>query len=246
MTDEPLAQDEAAEARKPPYHGFGAFHSFVERLSKSGVPAVVDRQFIGGSGTNQSQMTGVLTFLGLIDEESKPTQDLHDLAEKEDQRPDIYRRLAERHYAGALMLGNRATQSQLDQWFRQQGVNGETARKAESFFVSLAKAGGLEVSPHFKPNSRSTPTMSARKKTTGRRRGVEHQPPPADVPPPPSPAQARIHPTVMNVLDKIPAPGEPWTQKERDLLVTTFGHLLDLFHPVKDPGSDSKKEAPKT
>lgn len=242
MTQETLVPDEATEVRRPPYPGFGAFHSFIERLGKTGVPAVIDRHFIGGSGTNQSLMHGALTYLNLIDEESRPTEELHALAENEDRRPELYRQLVERAYAGALALGHRATQNQLDQWFRQQGVNGDTARKAESFFLALAKEGGIEVSPFFKPTRTSA---TPRKRTASRKKATE----PAVATPEPSmpvvPAQqARIHPAVTSLLDKIPAPGTPWTQRERDLLVLTFGNLLDLFHPVVDDAAAGDEKAP--
>lgn len=234
MTDSPIVADDATDGRRPPSLGTGVFLNFLDRLNKSGVPAIIDRHFIGGSGTNQSQMMTALTFLQLIDDESKPTQELHDLAEKEEQRPAFVRQLVERHYAGALALGPRATQSQLDQWFRQQGVNGDTARKAESFFLSLAKLGGIEVSPHFKV-TRASPTTTAKRMPRAKTRKPVFTTSPPVPPPPSSPADSkRIHPAVTALLDKIPAPGTSWTRKERDLLVETFGNLLDLFHPVTD------------
>jgi hypothetical protein len=239
MTDDHISQD-AEDVRKPPYGGFGAFHSFIERLGRSGVPAVIDRHFIGGSGTNQSQLSGALTFLHLIDEESKPTRELHDLAEKEDERPAVYRQILERHYEGALALGPRATQNQLDQWFRQLGVSGETIRKAESFFLSMAKMANVETSPHFKPTRSATTTT--RRRATTRKKPSESPPPAPPGPPGGSTPRPRIHPAVTSLLDKIPAPGTAWSKHERDLLVTTFGNLLDLFHPVISDESDGKQK----
>lgn len=237
MTDEPVP-DDAANGRKPPYPGFGAFTSLLDRLTKSGVPAVIDRQFVGGSGTNQSLMLGALTYLRLIDDANKPTQELHDLSEKEDERAAIFRSLVERNYAGAVALGPRATQGQLDQWFRQQGVSGETARKAQSFFLSLAKAGGLELSPHFKV-TRPSPVPGRKRATTKKKPDVSSS---ANTPAPKAPppvGERQIHQSVTALLDKIPAPGQTWTKRERDLLVLTFGNLLDLFHPVLEDSAGS-------
>src|SRR5689334_16643939 len=123
MTEE-VQPNEASNGLRPPYPGIGVFNSFVDRLAKNGVPSVIDRHFIGGSGTNQSLMQNALRYLGLVNEENQPQDDLHTLAEREDQRPATYRKLVEEHYSGALALGLRATQSQLDSWFRSQGVTG--------------------------------------------------------------------------------------------------------------------------
>ena len=238
MTDEASAAQEPSDTRKPPYPGFGAFTSFQERLRKNGVPAVIDRHFVGGSGTNQSLMVGALRYLDFINGDNEPTQVLHDLAESEEaNRRAILAKLVETHYAGALALGPRATQGQLDGWFRQQGVSGETARKAQSFFLALAKAGGIEVSPHYKV-TRASPA-SGRKRTTTRRRPESAAPAGEGVVPPRTSGVggSQIHMSVQALLQRIPAEGMTWTKRDKDLLVETFSNLLDLFHPVSDPKS---------
>lgn len=247
MTDEAPAAYEPSDSRKPPYPGFGAFTSFQDRLRKNGVPAVIDRHFVGGSGTNQSLMVGALKYLDLIDGDNEPTKVLHDLAESEEaDRRAILAKLVETHYAGALALGPRATQGQLDGWFRQQGVSGETARKAQSFFLALAKAGGIEVSPHYKV-TRASPA-AGRKRTTTRRR-PEPTAPVGDVVASPQTSSAggsQIHMSVQALLQRIPAEGMTWTKRDKDLLVETFSNLLDLFHPVSDPESVRSGRASKS
>jgi len=241
MTHETLIQDEAAETRKPPYPGFGAFQRFIERLGRDGVPSMIDRHFIGGSGTHQSLIWGALAFLRLVDDESRPTDELQALAGNEEGRPQSYRRAVERAYAGALALGPRATQNQLDQWFRSQGVNGETARKAESFFLALAKTGGVELSPFFKPTRTST---ASRKRTSGRKKTAD----PIAAAPEHRTASVHdqhrdIHPLFIDLLDKIPALGTPWSRSERDLFVLTFGNALDLFYPAVDDTDPKRRES---
>lgn len=39
---------------------------------------------------------------------------------------------------------------------------------------------------------------------------------------------------IVALLDRIPGDGQTWTKESRDLMVATFGNLLDLFHPVVD------------
>src|SRR5256885_779511 len=94
MTDEATTPDEVAEGRKPGYSGFGTFENFIARLAKSGVPDIIERQFIGGSWGSQSQMIGTLTYLGLIEDGDKPSGTLRALAAAgEESRPDHYREL---------------------------------------------------------------------------------------------------------------------------------------------------------
>ena len=246
MTDTAAPANDTVDIRKLPYPGFGTFQNFLERLSKQGVPDVIDRQFIGGSGGTQSLMLGALTFLGLVDDETnKPTRTLEELAiASEEDRAAIYRRLVVHNYSGALELGAKASQGQLDAWFRQQGLTGDTSRKAQSFFLSLAKAGGVEVSPFFKPTRSSS--AAAKKRAPARRRPDELVTPPANTPPSALPGPGQIHPAVVHLLDKIPAPGTPWSKSERDLLVETFGNLLDLFHPVAGTSSGDGEGEPET
>ncbi|BBH66460.1 hypothetical protein ACTI_31450 [Actinoplanes sp. OR16] len=244
MTDDASVAQEPLDPRRPPYPGFGAFTSFQERLRKNGIPAVIDRPFVGGSGTNQSLMLGALKYLDLVNGDNEPTQALHDLTESEEaDRRAVLAKLVETHYAGALALGPRATQGQLDGWFRQQGVSGETARKAQSFFLSLAKAAGIEVSPHYKV-TRASPA-AGRKRAAGRRRPESATPAEnAVVQPQASGASnSQIHASVQALLQRIPAEGMTWTQRDKDLLVATFSNLLDLFHPVSDPMSARGGEA---
>jgi hypothetical protein len=197
---------------------------------------VIDRQFIGGSWNSQRDTHSALRFLGLVDAESKPTDDLHSLANSDETgRREIYRALVERCYAGALELGPKATQTQLEAWFRRMGANGDSARKAQSFFVSLAKAGGIEVSPFFK-STRAAPS-TPRKRIVKRSTPKPTNPGSAESTPTKPSVDDRhenIHPSIMAVLDKIPKQDQRWTAAERDLLVETFKGLLMLFHPVAD------------
>lgn len=39
---------------------------------------------------------------------------------------------------------------------------------------------------------------------------------------------------VAALLDRLPVEGETWAGRDRDLLVATFGNVLDLFYPVAE------------
>ena len=225
------SDDTGAAAAKPPapYTSFGTFNNFLQRLAKNPVPAVVDRGFIGGSGANQSQMQGALKFLGLIEADGTPTATLHELVRADDvDRPPLLAKLVRAHYAGATELGTNATQTQLEQWFRTQNVSGETSRKAQSFYLALAKAAGLDVSPHFK---------SVRATSTTPKKKVPRKPPADALRDSAGSAGAssngahKLHGSVLSLLDRIPQDGAAWTKADKDLLVQTFDNLLQLFYP---------------
>ena len=238
MTAELVASQEAGDgmdAKRAPMPPTGTFTNFIDRLAKAGVPAIIDKQFIGGSWANQREMHAALRFLGLIDEESKPTDALQSLANSDDTaRREIYRVLVERSYAGALELGPRATQGQLESWFRSTGVTGESARKAQSFFLALARAANIDVSPYFKATRASTSPRTT-KRTTKKKVAPAAESKTEDVTPPKPPAsdgREHIHPSIIQILDRIPKPGKTWTDEERKMLVDTFDNLLKMFHPA--------------
>lgn len=232
-----MAQTTEDEKRSAPYSSFSTLENFINRLASGGVPAQIDRGFVGGSGANQSQMLATLRYLGLIDGDRRPTPALHELAEKPEARARIYRSLVEDHYRGVLDLGPRATQAMLEQWFRDVGnVTGDTSRKAQSFFVNLAKAGEVEVSAFFKP-TRAT-SKGGRRAPRRAAASTADDAPKKDAVRPASATggYSHVHPAVLSSLSRIPNSelGQEWTHQDRDLFVQTFGNLLDLFHPAQD------------
>lgn len=156
MTETVEEQDVAQGAPKPPYMSWTSFENLREKMRTKGLPAVLDRHFLGGSGAYQSQVLVAFRALGLIDAQRRPTDRLRKLVA--DETPAMLREVIEDYYASAFALGDDAAASQLDEWFRGQGVSGDTLRKAVSFFISASKAAEITVSPHFKVPRQATPS----------------------------------------------------------------------------------------
>ncbi len=235
--------DLSTGALRPPYLAWTAWTNFLDKVGLA-APSIVDRGYVGGSGGHQSSVLGALRFFGLIDEQNRPTETLERLGGEPDARPLILKGLIGHAYGDALELGMRATQSQLEIWFRGRGLTGDTMRKGISFLLRAAAFADVQVSPHWKAGA-----QGAKPRRIIRRNAAtpETLGPPAVVPPSPIPpghdnvgelptrVLGRVHPAVITVLDKIPAAGTPWTQQERTLFLSAFTNLLDLFHPASDP-----------
>jgi hypothetical protein len=158
----------------PVYVSWGAFVAFINRLREAGLPQRIDRSLMGNaSGSMISSLMAAIKSLGLIDDAQRPTETMKELvAAADEQRKAHYEVLFRRTYS---FVGDdqefhleSATTAQLSQKFREQGTSGSTVVKAIAFFLSLAKAAEVKVSPHLKappsprPNGKK-PTKSALK-----------------------------------------------------------------------------------
>jgi len=142
------------------------FESTLERMKNDGIPARVDRSYLGtASGSARAQLTGAFKSLGLIDDELRPTPTLRELAEDSDGRPVIMRALLERHYAPIVALDPQATPQMLEEAFREHyGIQGSTVRKAVSFYLAAARLAEIPVSPLFAAPRASSATGTRRRR----------------------------------------------------------------------------------
>lgn len=136
---------------KPPYVSFTMLLNVIERMRTEGVPARVDRSYLGTtSGTTKAQFLAAAKALGLLDNDLKPTGVLQGLVSTPDQRPGIVRELLTRFYPKVVALGTNATQQQLEETFREEyDITGSTVRKAIGFYLAAARFAKVELSPHF-------------------------------------------------------------------------------------------------
>jgi hypothetical protein len=124
-------------------------------------------------------LAAAFRFLGLIDADNRPTEMLRALVGKPDERSSLLGEIIHERYSWALDLGLDATEQELLDAFREHGnsIDGETRRKAITFFIKAAEAGNIQVSKLWKPRpgrptGRSTP---ARRPSTRRRRASSRQ-----------------------------------------------------------------------
>ena len=166
--------NEPASASKvtPPYLSPVTFFNFVEAHRRT-LPDRIDRSLMTNlSGTDQPRILAALRFFGLINEEGYTQtsfQKLRDL--DEDGLKDEWVALLRSSYP-YLFEGfklDQATQGQIEERFREQGIKGDTVRKGVAFFVSMARTAGVELSSYIKATRlRATSGAKERKPRTPR------------------------------------------------------------------------------
>lgn len=189
----------------PPYISFAQLENVLERMRNEGVPARIDRSYLASwSGSAQAQFLKATQSLGLRDEHGRPTDTLKRLVTEVDERPAIIGDIVRAKYPGAVALGDDATQSQLEEVFREYpGISGSTTRKAITFYLHAAKFAGIPTSPFFKAARASSSGGSARtsRPRTTRRTGAPedngHDKKPAST-------QGALHPAILTLVQNLP------------------------------------------
>ncbi len=148
---------------KPPYLAYRTFERVVSDFQQ-GIPARIDKSlFPSQSGGTQGQILGTLCFLGLITEDGDPTEELRELAgADESTSPPILERVFRKRFSFIFNDDfdlEKATTKQLEDAFREQGLEGSTLQKGTRFFRRGCKAAGITVSPRIQ-------TRRARLKST--------------------------------------------------------------------------------
>jgi Family of unknown function (DUF5343) len=188
----------------PPYISFSQLENVFERMRNEGVPARVDRSYLSSwSGSAQAQFLKAARSLELLDEHGRPSETLKRLVSEPEARPTIIGELLHAKYPDAIALGKDATQSQLDEVFRNyDGISGSTTRKAITFYLHAAKFAGIQLSPFFKAGrasggggGSSGTRRAARPRTAASAEGTTTPPPPI-VP--------TLHPAILTLTESLP------------------------------------------
>ncbi|MGB8581399.1 MAG: DUF5343 domain-containing protein [Candidatus Sulfotelmatobacter sp.] len=140
--------DESNNKLTPPYLPYRTFISSLDKFAE-GVPPRIDRGiWKNQTGSIQSLIMGAYRFLGLIDDQNKPTDTLRYLVEHRDKPTDSVKAILEEKYAGVIKH-NLATMTEalISEYFEKVfGVEGDTKRKCITFFLQAAKAVGMPLS----------------------------------------------------------------------------------------------------
>ena len=147
----------------PPYISFVTFRNMVEWLETEEIPLRFDRSFwqTKYSGATGFQLMAGLRFLGLL-EGDRPQPALECLVQaKGDERKAELERILRQAYA-AVNFDElaRATPSMVSEWFRKYPLEGDTLRKAESFFVNACKDTNITLSNAVRKKARNKPPKS--------------------------------------------------------------------------------------
>jgi hypothetical protein len=133
----------------PAYVPFKTFISVLDSF-RSFLPDAIDpTMWPSYSGGIKSQLIGSLKFLKLIDAQNRPTPALRSLAEADAQhRPALLKAVLTDAYGDLCKLDlTKATPGSFDAEMRKFGQEGDTHRKACSFFLQVAKLAGIPLSP---------------------------------------------------------------------------------------------------
>lgn len=148
------------------YAPFKTFLSAVESLEQ-GVPQRIDSSIWPSySGAIRSQLLGAFRFLRLVDENSRPTQELKQLIEHKTARKSVLRKILEASYPELVGMNlSTTTPKQFDEAMRGFGMQGDTHVKATSFFLQAARYSELPISPLLLER-RPRGTATRKQKTT--------------------------------------------------------------------------------
>jgi hypothetical protein len=154
----------------PPYVSYRTFHNFVDRLHEQGTPQRIDRSFWSNilSGSTGPQLMAAMRFLGLVDANGKPTEQLKLLVPAEgERRMQLVRGITNEAFSfvvkSNLDLAS-ATYSQLEECFQSTfNLTDDVGRKCVKFFIAMASDAGMPISPHIIKHTRSEHNGAATK-----------------------------------------------------------------------------------
>ncbi len=152
-------EENARKQPKPPYLSYKTLTNFISGFKAAGLPDRIDRTVMSGqSGATQSNLIQSLLFFNLIAEDGTPSTELAKLVETEMGDSTLLKQLITTGYSFVFTSDlnlETATDGQLQEVFRTAGLGGDTTRKAMTFFVQIAEAAGLKISPHIKSAKKS-------------------------------------------------------------------------------------------
>ena len=224
----------------PPYVSYRSFHNFVERLHQQGTPQRIDRSYWSTilSGSTGPQLMAAMRFLGLIDTNDRPTEQLKLLVPAQgERRAQLVRGITAEAFGFVLKsnvdLAN-ATYAQLEEaFYNTYNLTDDVKRKCVKFFIAMAGDAGMPISPHIIKHTRSARNGSgaAVKKTAPKNGQRYHVPQVKKIP------QEKNIPQVteelpdnsmilIKLIDKFPNFDPGWNDELKLKWITTFDELF--------------------
>ncbi len=163
--------DRARSSGTPPYTSYRTFKTFIEDLHQHGVPSRIDRSVLTRfSGVVGAQLMHALRFLGLIEEDRRPTQRLRELMKAHGGAhwPATLLEVLRQEYAPIFAIDlETATPSQFNGAFRKAFPAADAVvQKCVTFFLYAANDAGVKISGRVlkgrKPRSLTPPRKAAR------------------------------------------------------------------------------------
>ena len=185
--------DRARPSGTPPYTSYRTFKTFIEDLHEHGVPSRIDRSVLTRfSGVVGSQLMHALRFLGLIEDDGRPTPRLKALMKAHDAGhwAATLLEVLRHNYAPMFAIDlETATPSHFNEAFRKAFPAADAVvQKCVTFFLYAANDAGVKISGRVL-KGRKPRSLTPRRKPS---RPPFSAPPPreAETPPAPRPALA--------------------------------------------------------
>jgi Family of unknown function (DUF5343) len=135
----------------PPYTSYRTFKTFIEDLHEHGVPSRVDRSVLTRfSGIVGTQLMHALRFLGLVEDDGRPTERLKELvkAHATGRWPETLLETLGQEYAPMFAIDlATATPSHFNEAFRRSFPAADAVvQKCVTFFLYAANDAGVKIS----------------------------------------------------------------------------------------------------
>jgi Family of unknown function (DUF5343) len=167
------SSERAKTTKTPPYTSYRTFTTFIQDLREHGVPSRIDRSVLTRfSGVVGTQLIHALRFLGLIEDEGRPTERLRALvtAESDGRWPEMLLELLRQEYAPLFAIDlESATPSHFHDTFRKAYPAADAVvQKCVTFFLYAASDARVKISgrvlkgrkPRFPTPRRRPPSAS--------------------------------------------------------------------------------------
>jgi Family of unknown function (DUF5343) len=145
------SSEQAKSTRTPPYTSYRTLKTFIEDLREHGVPSRIDRSVLTRfSGVVGTQLMHALRFLGLVEDDGRPTQRLKELvtAHGAGHWPEKLLELLRQEYAPMFAIDlETATPSHFNEAFRKAFPAADAVvQKCVTFFLYAANDAGVKIS----------------------------------------------------------------------------------------------------
>lgn len=234
----------------PPYISHRTLLNVIDKLGDELPPVLDDSVLSFLSGGYRPQVVAALKALGLLDDKRVPTPDFSRLAGEPSQRKAILADAWRATYAPiyAQLDIEKATFGQLETAFKDAyGVEGETRRKAITFFVHGTQYNEMPLSGLI-ANKAKRPNGTAARRPRRARDAEDGTGTPKPPTPPANGTTVAVHPMLAGAVQWLSENGPTWTREELDMWASSFLTSVKLVYPpgrsAVSPADDDTDELP--
>jgi Family of unknown function (DUF5343) len=163
-----MIMSELPKAATPAYTTASSFNNLINDLRETGIPTHITRSVMKGSNSGKATMASSLKALGLINEDTTPTNKLVKLVkEPANYKANLASVIQDAYpflFDGSIDLVN-TTSEKVAEKFKTAGASGSTVSKGVAFFLAIAKDAAVEVSARVKAPTPARPANGQKPKS---------------------------------------------------------------------------------